>query len=69
MKKNLHFKHSRLNYINNQQQNRKGTYKISNSLYGHRCRCVLCCIKESRVVENIESDVGTLKILTAMQKS
>ena len=30
---------------------------------------VLCCAKEGRVVENIESDVATLKILTTLQKS
>ena len=40
MKENLHFKQSRLNYINNQKLNKnkkKKTHKISNSLY---CRLV-----------------------------
>ena len=31
--------------------------------------CFLCYAKEGRVVENIESDVACLKILTTMQKS
>ena len=30
---NLHFKHSRLNYINNQKQKQKKAHKISDSLY------------------------------------
>ena len=30
--------------------------------------CFLCCAKKCWVVENIESDVATLKIVTTMQK-
>ena len=39
MKENLYFKQSRLNYINNQNQKKKITHKISNSLYWGRCGC------------------------------
>ena len=31
--------------------------------------CFRCFEKEGRVVENVESDVATLKILSTMQKS
>ena len=39
-KENLHFKQSRLNYINNQKRKQQGrTHKINNSLYWGRCGC------------------------------
>ena len=37
MKENLNFKHSRLNYINNEKEKQKRTYKISNILHWYRC--------------------------------
>ena len=37
--------------------------------YGYFSFVFLCCVKKSRVVENIESDVAILKILTTFQKS
>ena len=32
-------------------------------IYSYFFICLLCCAKEGRVVENIESDVANLKIL------
>ena len=87
MKENLHFKHSRLNYINSQKQRKKEHIRLEIISIGVDVVAktddevnsqvlskvivfiyFLCCAKEDRVIESIETDVAALKILTTMQK-
>ena len=77
LKENWCFKQLRLNYINNQkQQTEKECLRlaISSIRVGVlpklmiRLMSQVYCAKEGLVVENTESDVPTLKIVTTMQK-